>query len=164
MKKVLIGFVMLVVLIVIYLKIGLPWEYWSTKSAFEDHLEQYDEKMVLDEIRFDFMHGNRYHGTAYVENNPEQRFHIGELRNAQIEDGYEYEKLHRKANKEIEAIIRTYLPEYKRVGVELVGFKDRELEINVTISEVVSQQKKDKILKAIESKGYYTKQLFFQTN
>ncbi len=107
-----------------------------------------------------------YHGKAYPKNNPDLQFYIGEnMRTNQIEDGYAYQKLRERANKEVKAILDKYLP--NRIlpdpEVEVVNFDTKALEIPVTTTNHVDEMTKAKIKQAIIEKGFKPEQLMFES-
>ncbi|WP_077325589.1 hypothetical protein [Virgibacillus siamensis] len=157
-----IGFV-IILMVVIYVNFGLPWNYFEAREAFQQHLSSYKEEMEIDKVHYDFLHGG-YHGEAHLKNNPDFQFYIGQnQRTGQIEDGYAYQRLRERANKIVNAIVNRYLPTRLKPGpeVEITNFEQKALEINIVTEAAVDNQVKKKIKQAIIQSGFKPDQLMF---
>ncbi|GAA0614421.1 hypothetical protein GCM10009001_34630 [Virgibacillus siamensis] len=167
-KRWVLGSALLVLIFsfVMYANMGLPWEYLKAKENFNQHLSSYEIEMVLDELGYDFLHGG-YHGKAHPKNNPDLQFYIGQnSRTNQIEDEYAYQRLRKRANREVKMILDKYLPNriLPEPEVEVVNVDTHALEINVETRNVVDGQTKAKIKQAIIEKGFKPEQLMFGSN
>lgn len=165
-KRWMVGIILmaLILMVITYANIGLPWDYLKTKKEFNQHLLSYKVEMVVDEVNYDFLHGG-YHGKAHPKNNPDLQFYVGQNeRLNRIEDGYTYQRLRERANQEVKAILNNYLPDriLPDPEVEVVDFDARSLEISVITSKVVDEQTREDIKQAIIEKGFKPDQLYFE--
>lgn len=147
---------------VFYLAYGLPWNLYTHSNQFEQYLEEkYQKDFELEDISYDVFH-DTYHAYAHEVEDPEWRFYIGQnMGDKEITEAYDFELTVRAARKDVAAVVAEYLPASTETGVELISLEDKELEINVTSEEKVTDETQQQIKAGIVDKGYSTSQLFF---
>ncbi|WP_226683022.1 hypothetical protein [Sutcliffiella horikoshii] len=101
---------------------GSPWGIWTNKQAFEVYLEEkYGKDFVIEDISFDFFNTRKYNAYAYVKDEPNLLFYVGQNRyTGQTEDGYASEVWSFKAKEEVGPIVEKYYPDHFNYGVSLI--------------------------------------------
>lgn len=106
-------------LLMLYAEYGLPWKYDEMKREMTTYLEKrYLDEFVLENIRFDWMHGNNYY-TYATSATTGVNFYVERSSDGTFEDGYGYEHWSSYG----ESLIKPYIPSASTISTDVTFYE-----------------------------------------